>query len=143
MDTTSDKRHDHSDYPVRFSVEYPDRPLNRPTTALRAFVALPIIVATALVSGEVWQSGDDGSTAVVSAGGLLFLAPALMILFRQKYPRWWFDWNVELQRLTNRVCAYLALMDDRYPSTTQEQSVRLRPATAISPSCVDWLAQHA
>jgi hypothetical protein len=31
-----------------------------------------------------------------------------MILFRQKYPRWWFDWNLELQRFTNRVAAYLA-----------------------------------
>src|SRR4051794_8458517 len=48
-----------------------------------------------------------------------------MILFRQKYPRWWFDWNLELQRLTNRVAAYLALMDDRYPSTTDAQSVHL------------------
>ncbi|HYJ69682.1 MAG TPA: hypothetical protein VEX15_18670 [Nocardioidaceae bacterium] len=49
----------------------------------------------------------------------------LMILFRQKYPRWWFDWNLELQRFSNRVAAYLALMDDRYPSTTDHQSVHL------------------
>ena len=49
------------------------------------------------------------------AGGLLFFGPPLMILFRQKYPRWWFDWNLELQRFTNRVGIYLALMDDRYP----------------------------
>lgn len=48
-----------------------------------------------------------------------------MILFRQKYPRWWFDWNLELQRFSNRVAAYVALMDDRYPSTTDHQSVRL------------------
>jgi hypothetical protein len=54
----------------------------------------------------------------VGAGGLLFFGPLLMILFRQKYPRWWFDWNLELQRFTNRVGIYLALMDDRYPPPT-------------------------
>ena len=59
------------------------------------------------------------------AGGLLVLPPLLMILFRQKYPRWWFDWNLELQRFGNRVVAYLALMDDRYPSTDDHQGVRL------------------
>ena len=59
------------------------------------------------------------------AGGLLFLGPLLMILFRQKYPRWWFDWNLELQRFSSRLAAYLALMDDRYPSTTDHQSEHL------------------
>jgi hypothetical protein len=59
------------------------------------------------------------------AGGLLFFGPLLMILFRQKYPRWWFDWNLELQRFTNRVGIYLALMDDRYPATDQQQAVHL------------------
>jgi hypothetical protein len=54
---------------------------------------------------------------LVGAGGLLFFGPLLMILFRQKYPRWWFDWNLELQRFSNRVWIYLALMDDRYPAT--------------------------
>ena len=48
-----------------------------------------------------------------------------MILFRQKYPRWWFDWNLELQRFSSRVGVYLALMDDRYPSTDDHQSVHL------------------
>jgi len=52
-------------------------------------------------------------------------APLLMLVFRQKYPRWWFDWNLELQRFGNRVGAYLALMDDRYPATDDHQSVRL------------------
>jgi len=59
------------------------------------------------------------------AGGVLFFAPLLMILFRRKYPRWWFDWNLELQRFTNRVTVYLSLMDDRYPSTDDHQSVHL------------------
>jgi hypothetical protein len=62
---------------------------------------------------------------VAGAGGLLFLAPLLMILFRLKYPKWWFDWNLELQRFSNRVGIYLALMDDQYPSTDEHQSVHL------------------
>jgi len=107
-------------YPVRFSVDYPDRPLNRWTTAFRLVVAIPVLAVLAVVSGAVWQAD-----VAVGAGGMLFLGPALMIVFRQKYPRWWFDWNLELQRFTNRACAYLALMDDRYPSTTEDQSVHL------------------
>lgn len=59
------------------------------------------------------------------AGGLLVFGPLLMILFRQKYPRWWFDWNLNLLRFSNRVCAYLVLMEDRYPSTDEEQNVHL------------------
>ena len=59
------------------------------------------------------------------AGGLLFVGPLLMILFRQKYPRWWFDWNLELQRFINRVSTYLALMNDSYPSTDDHQWVQL------------------
>ncbi len=72
-----------------------------------------------------WQTNDTTTAIVVGAGGLLFLGPLLMILFRLKYPRWWFDWNLELQRFGNRVIVYLALMDDRYPSTDEHQSVRL------------------
>ena len=113
-------------YPIRFSVEYPDRPLNRATTAFRIIVAIPIFVVLGAVSGGTWQwSREEGSAVAAGAGGLLFFGPLLMILFRQKYPRWWFDWNLELQRFTNRVWAYVALMDDRYPSTTDHQAVRL------------------
>ena len=113
-------------YPVRFDVEYPDRPLNRTTTAFRIFAAIPILILAAAVSGGTWQWTDEaGSTAAAGAGGLLFVGPLLMILVRRKYPRWWFDWNLEFERFSSRVCVYLALMDDRYPSTTDHQSVRL------------------
>jgi Domain of unknown function (DUF4389) len=113
-------------YPVRFSVDYPDRSLDRVTTAFRIFVAIPILIVLGAVSGETWQwSYRNATTAVAGAGGLLFFGPLLMVLFRRKYPRWWFDWNLELQRFGNRVGAYLALMDDRYPSTTDHQSVHL------------------
>jgi hypothetical protein len=114
-------------YPVRFSVDYPDRPLNRLTTFFRLFVAIPILIVFSTVAGGTWQWSTDDRTVVVAAGvgGLLFFGPLLMILFRKKYPRWWFDWNLELQRFSNRVLAYLALMDDRYPSTDEQQSVHL------------------
>jgi hypothetical protein len=108
-------------------VDYPARTLDRLTTAFRIFTVIPIAIVLATVAGSTWQSsGRSGSMVVMAgAGGLLFLGPLLMILFRQKYPRWWFDWNRELLRFTNRVTAYLALMDDRYPSTDEEQSVHL------------------
>lgn len=108
-------------YPVQFSVDYPDRPLNRLTTAFRLVLIIPIALLLGAVSGAGW--GSDRAAA--GAGGLLVLAPLLMIVVRQKYPRWWFDWNLELQRFTNRVAVYLALMDDRYPATDEPQSVHL------------------
>lgn len=110
-------------YPVRLSVEYPDRPLNRISTLFRLLWIIPIAIVLALVSGSTLAV--NGTTAIVAGGGLLFLAPLLMILFRQKYPRWWFDWNRELYRFSTRVAVYLAVMDDRYPSTDEAQSVRL------------------
>ena len=115
-----------STYPVRFSVDYPDRPLDRLTTFFRIFTVIPIAIVLGVVSSGNWQWTENGRTvASASAGGLLFLAPLLMILFRQKYPRWWFDWNLELMRFSNRVIVFMALMDDRYPSTDEEQSVHL------------------
>lgn len=110
-------------YPVQFSVDYPDRPLDRLTTLFRLIVAIPIMIVLTVIAGGVSSSSGRGTLA--AAGGLLFLAPLLMIVFRQKYPRWWFDWNLELQRFSNRVEAYLALMSDRYPSTDEQQSVHL------------------
>ena len=98
-------------YPVQLTIDYPDRPLDRVTTALRAFIALPILALLFLL--EWWSSG-------------LLTAPlALMLLFRRKYPRWWFDWQLQLSRFETRVVAYVLLLDDRYPSTEDEQGVHL------------------
>src|ERR687897_532741 len=85
-------------YPVRFTVDYPDRRLDRVTTGFRIFVAIPIMILLGTVSGGgSWESSYDNTrTTTVAAGGLLFFGPLLMILFRQKYPRWWFDWNLWL-----------------------------------------------
>src|SRR5919201_6986360 len=114
-------------YPVQLEIAYPDRDLNRLTTAFRVIVAIPIVIVAGAIGGhqEAFGAGDHSWTIGAGAGGLLFLAPLLMILFRKKYPRWWFDWNRELLRFSSRVGAYLALMDDRYPSTDEQQAVTL------------------
>jgi hypothetical protein len=116
-----------SPYPVSFSVDYPARRLDRTKTFFRLIIALPILLLLGALSVGTWDSTNDNGTTsgVAGAAGVLFLAPLLMIVFRQKYPRWWFDWNKELQRFSNRVGVYLALMDDRYPSTDDQQSVHL------------------
>jgi hypothetical protein len=129
-------------YPVQFSVDYPARPLDRLTTAFRIFTVIPIAIVLGVVTGATLQSsGREGATVVAAgAGGLLFLGPLLMILVRQKYPRWWFDWNRELLRFSNRLTAYVALMDDRYPSTDEEQSVHLDfPYPDVSRDLNRWL----
>jgi hypothetical protein len=115
----------HPHYPVSFAVDYPERPLNRLTTAFRVFTAIPIAILLATISGGIdWGSGDERTT-VASAGGLLVLGPLLMILFRGRYPRWWFDWNLQFLRFSSRVAVYVGLLDDRYPSTEDEQAVHL------------------
>jgi hypothetical protein len=119
------------EYPVQVDVDYPDRPLNRLTTGLRIFTIIPIAILLSSVSGETWHlysgngAGDTSRVVIVTAGGILFAGPLLMILFREKYPRWWFDWNLELTRFSGRVAVYAALLDDRYPSTDERQSLRL------------------
>ena len=115
------------EYPVQFSVDYPDRDLSRVTTAFRIFTIIPIAIVLSTVSGGTWESSyqHGARTTIVIAGGLLFLGPLLMILFREKYPRWWFDWNLQLQSFANRIGVYALLMDDRYPSTDEEQGVHL------------------
>jgi hypothetical protein len=115
-----------TDQPSRLSIDYPEQSLNRLTTFFRLFAALPILIVLGTVSGGAWEwTYDNGKEAAGAAGGLLFFGPLLMILFRQKYPRWWFDFNLQLTRFTTRVTSYLALMSDKYPSTDEEQSVHL------------------
>ena len=115
-----------SSYPVQFDVDFPDRPLNRLTTAFRFLVAIPIVVLLSLLTGQAFGDDDHSTTNTIVIGGAAVFVPlVLMLVFRQKYPRWWFDWNLNLMRFTNRVTAYLALLDDRYPSTDEDQAVHL------------------
>jgi hypothetical protein len=115
------------DYPLTFSVDYPDRNLDRLTTAFRIITVIPIAILAATIEGGGFggQAGGESVRYVGGGIGILVIPVLLMLLFRRKYPRWWYDWNLQLARFSSRIAVYLALMDDRYPSTDDEQSVRL------------------
>ena len=115
-------------HPVHLEVDYPDE-LDRMTTLLRIVLAIPILVIAALIFGPGSETTyNEAGEVVRNSGGIgasLALATALMILFRKRYPRWWFDFAREMMRFGGRVSAYLALLTDKYPSTVDEQSVHL------------------
>jgi Domain of unknown function (DUF4389) len=120
-------------YSARLEIDYPDR-LDRVTTAFRVFMIIPIAIVLSLVSAAatstttIYASGEIIKKTTSTGGGIaggLFAATALMILFRQRYPRWWFDFALAFNRFGTRVGAYLALLTDRYPSTEDEQAVHL------------------
>jgi len=116
-------------YPVEFSVDYADTTRNRLTVAFRLILAIPIlIVLTALTDWAFGSGNSDASGSFrlgAGIGGVLFFATMLMLVFRRKYPGWWFDWNRNLLAFKNRVFAYLLLLRDEYPSTDDEQAVHL------------------
>ena len=97
-------------YPVQLDVEYTEDPRNRVTTLFRLILMIPIVILSILVA---------------LGAGILSFATLLMILFRKKYPRWWFDFNLELYRFSTRVNAYVLLLRDEYPSTDEDQAVSL------------------
>jgi len=110
-------------FPATLAIDYPDHALDRLTTLFRLFMIIPIGVLLVLVNSATVQ--EHSRTYVIGAGGIVFAATALMLLFRRKYPRWWFDWNVELTKFGLRVATYLALLRDEYPSTDEEQAVHV------------------
>ena len=114
-------------YPASLSIEYPDRASNRLTSFFRILTVIPIAIILVLVSGTT-QGEADSQRYQYAAGGLLFLPVMLMLLFRQKYPRWWFDWNLALTKFGFRVLAYLGLLRDEYPSTDEEQAIHIEVA---------------
>ena len=130
-------------YPARLEIDYPDRALNRTSTFFRAFAAIPIVILLISIEGATFTSytGPRGGTATsfATGGGVLIAPVILMLLFRRKYPGWWFDWNLELTRFSTRIGAYVALLDDRYPSTDDEQSVHLELDRPDGPSLSRWL----
>jgi hypothetical protein len=113
-------------YPLTFSIDYPDRELDRISSLFRFFAVIPIAIVLALIGAAFGgpYSGKD-FFSLLSMGGLLFVPPLVMLVFRQKYPVWWSNWNRELLRFSNRVHSYFLLMNDDYPSTDEEQWVHL------------------
>jgi len=113
-------------YPVRLSIDYPDRNLNRLTTAFRLLTAIPIVIVICFLAITEYSWTWSGAQVYQYVIAALVVVPlVLMLLFRQKYPKWWFDWNVALTKFGTRVCAYLGLLTDVYPSTDEEQSVHI------------------
>jgi roadblock/LC7 domain-containing protein len=123
-------------YPARLQVDYPEK-LDRVTTFFRLLWAIPIAIILGLISNAgqtitntvyIDSAGEVVRRTQETAGGLAFglaIATALMIIFQQRYPRWWFDFARELTRFGARVSAYVALLTDQYPSTVEEQAVHL------------------
>lgn len=125
-------------FPTSLDVDYPDHPLNKLTTFFRPLTLIPIAVILALITGPAVR-GSSANFAV-GAGGVLFVATIFMLVFRQKYPRWWFDWNLALTRFSTRVSAYAALLSDEYPSTDSDQEVHLQIAYPDAPHELNrWL----
>lgn len=122
------------EYPARLSVDYPER-LDRFTTFFRLIWVIPIGIVWAAISSTassttkvITEGGEVLSEVTSTGGGIaggLFFATMLMIVFREKYPRWWFDFAREFARFGARIGAYFALLTDHYPSTTDEQAVHL------------------
>jgi hypothetical protein len=108
-------------YPVDLEVEYPDRDLDRLTTLFRIFTVIPIAIILSLLT----SGGQGAGRVVVTASSYVVLPALLMLVFRQKYPRWWFDWNLALAGLAFRVGSYLALLRDEYPATDDDQAVHV------------------
>lgn len=113
-------------YPVQLSIDYPEA-RDRLSALVRIILAIPILVISALIGGAFTTNDPaiDEWLVPLTGGGALWLPILLMILFRKKYPRWWFDWNLELNRFTTRVSAYVMLLRDEYPSTDEKQAVSL------------------
>ena len=112
---------------IEFDIDYPDRPRDRASTFFRALMAIPILVVLVALGGPALggAQGGGGLFFIGLASGLVVVPPLLTIVFREKYPRWWFDFNLAFLRFDNRVIGYLLLMCDEYPSTDEEQSVHL------------------
>ena len=113
---------------ARLHIEYPEEGLNRLSTALRLLYMAPVAILIGLVGrGVSWEGlpGEEAAQVGTFGGGVLVLPLLLTLVFRHKYPHWWFDFNLHLARFTARVLAYMTLLTDRYPSTDEEQSVHL------------------
>ena len=111
-------------HPINLSIDYPNRDLNRLTTFFRIITVIPIAIIICLLT-STGSAGDGDVGWEYSAGAIVFLPLILMILFRQKYPKWWYDWNVALTKFGTRVGVYIDLLTDEYPSTDEDQVVHL------------------
>jgi TRAP-type uncharacterized transport system fused permease subunit len=113
------------DYPATLSIDYPEEKRNRLTCVFRIFMVIPIGIILGLLIGTFSGTFSGYWPMFVEGIGLIFLPVLLMLLFCKKYPKWWFNWNLELSRFSYRVYAYFWLLRDEYPSTDEEQAIHL------------------
>jgi len=131
-------------YPARLTIDRPET-LDRVTTLLRFIWIIPIGVILALVSGDrstavtISETGERVRNSGTSIVFSLSAATALMLLFRRRYPRWWFDFQLALAKFSYRVAAYGLLLRDEYPSTEDEQAVHLELEYPDAKRLSSWL----
>ena len=121
-------------YPARLTIDYQEK-LSRVTTIFRIILVIPILIILGILtsgSETVIQTVDEAGEVVVDSVntgfgivGSLFLVTLLLILFRKRYPKWWFDFVLALNRFSLRISAYIALLTDKYPSTEDQQNIHL------------------
>jgi len=117
-------------YPARLEVDYPEQH-DRVTTLFRVFLVIPIAIVSGVLTAGATQTVYERSREVVrhTSSGItagLFVATMLMVVFRQRYPRWWFDFALEITRFGARIGGYVALLTDEYPSTVEEQNAHIQ-----------------
>jgi len=111
------------DYPADLRIDCPEQS-DKLTTLFRILTVLPIFLILILLVNTGYQETTEGKQVqFLGTIGIVFLPTVLMILFRRKYPRWWFDWNLNLTKFATRICSYLLLLRDEYPSTDEDQAV--------------------
>jgi len=128
-------------YPVTLDIDYTDKS-DRLTTFFRLILIIPIFIILILISGGTSDSGEinEYSNWSIAAGGLIIIPTLLMILFRQKYPEWWYNFNIELVKFTARVFAYFFLLRDEYPSTDEDQAVHINiPYPNVEKDLTNWM----
>jgi hypothetical protein len=126
---------DNLTYAARLEIDYPEQ-LDRLTTCFRLIWIIPIAIILGLLSGAgqttviLNEAGEVVRRTREAAGGLassLAVATALMIIVRQRYPRWWFDFARDLTRFAYRVGAYLVLLTPGCLTVTSVQHQGVGP----------------
>lgn len=127
-------------YPVNLNIEYTGQS-NRLTVFFRLFIAIPVLIILALLVNEIHNDSKiNENHRHVYTTGIVFIPTMLMIVIRKKYPKWWYDWNLELTKFSTRVASYVLLLRDDYPSTDKEQGVHLTiPYPDVKKELNRWL----
>ncbi len=130
---------ENNSYPINLKIDYSDHS-DRLKTFFRIILVIPILIILSLLSNSEVYDHDSTEKMIFSIGGVVFVPTLLMILFRQKYPKWWFDWNLALTKFSIRVFSYILLLRDEYPSTDEDQAVHIDiPYPDVKKELVNWM----